>query len=265
MQRVITAVLLTALFVPVLATAQERERDDKAFSWSGSIPAGSWVRVRNLNGGIDVEPGTGTDTEVKAEKNWRRGDPKDVRFEVIKDGNNVTICALWYERSSCDADGYHTERHERGRGRNNDVNVHFTVKLPRGVKVLTSTVNGGIGIRGASTEAIANTVNGRVDVETSTGPVEANTVNGGIRVRMDAIEGTGDMEFSTVNGSVIVEAPASLNAEVRMSTVNGGVSTDYPLTITGRIKPKSIRGTIGSGGRQVTLSTVNGSIELRKL
>ncbi len=266
MQRAIAAALLASLFVPSLAIAQERERDEKAFSWTGKIPAGSWVRVRNLNGGVDVEPGTGADTEITAEKNWRRGDPKDVRFEVIKDGDNVTICALWFEQSSCDAEGYHTrgEHGDRGR-RNNDVNVHFTVKLAKGVKVLTSTVNGGIGIRGASAEAIAHTVNGKVDVATTTGPVEASTVNGGVRVRMDEIEGTGDMDFSTVNGSVTVEAPASLNAEVRMSTVNGGVSSDYPLTITGRIQPKSIRGTIGTGGRQIKLTTVNGSVELRKL
>ncbi|MBC7791594.1 MAG: DUF4097 family beta strand repeat protein [Anaerolineae bacterium] len=265
MQRVIKAALLTALLVPSLAIAQESERDEKAFTWTGKIPAGSWVRVRNLNGGIDVEPGTGTDTEVRGEKKWRRGDPRDVRFEVIKDGDNVTICALWYEESSCDADGYHTRQHRDRERRNNDVNVHFTVKLPKGVKVLTSTVNGGIDIRGATAEAVAHTVNGKVDVATTTGPVEASTVNGGLRVRMDEIEGTGDMDFSTVNGSVTVEAPASLNADVRMSTVNGGVSSDYPLTIVGRIQPKSIRGTIGKGGRQLKLSTVNGSVELRKL
>ena len=266
MKQMIIAALLSSLLAPSLAIAQERERDENAFSWTGKIPAGSWVRVRNLNGSVDVQPGTGTDTEVKAEKKWRRGDPQDVRFEVIKDGDNVTICALWFERSSCDAESYNTPRDHGDRGRrNNDVNVHFTVKLPRGVKVLTSTVNGGIDIRGASAEAIAHTVNGEVAVATTTGPVEASTVNGGVRVRMDEIEGSGDMDFSTVNGSVTVEAPASLNAEVRMSTVNGGVNSDYPLTITGRIQPKSIRGTIGTGGRQLKLTTVNGSIALRKL
>lgn len=268
MQRMITAALLSSLLIPALATAQERERerDEKAFSWTGKIPAGSWVRVRNLNGDVEVQSGTGAETQVTGEKNWRRGDPADVRFEVIKDGDNVTICALWFERSSCDADDYHSRGDHEDRGRhNNDVNVHFTVKLAKGVKVLSSTVNGGIDIRGASAEAVAHTVNGKVDVATTTGPVEASTVNGGVRVRMDEIAGTGDMDFSTVNGSVTVEAPASLNAEVRMSTVNGGVSSMYPLTIIGRIQPKNIRGTIGTGGRQIKLSTVNGSVELRKL
>ncbi|MGI9077665.1 MAG: DUF4097 family beta strand repeat-containing protein, partial [Gemmatimonadaceae bacterium] len=256
---------VSILLVPARAIAQE-VRHKKACSWTGRIPTWGWVRVHNLNGGVDVQRGTGADTEVTAEKKWRRGDPGDVRFEVIKDGDNVTICALWFGQSSCDADGYHTrgEKGDRER-RNNDVNVHFTVKLPRGVKVLTRTVNGGIGIRGASAEAIAHTVNGKVDIATATGPVEASTVNGSVRVRMDEIAGTGDMDFSTVNGSVTVEAPASLNAEVRMSTVNGGVSTDYPLTITGRIQRKSLRGTIGTGGRLIRLSTVNGSVELRKL
>ncbi len=41
-------------------------------------------------------------------------------------------------------------------------------------------------------------------------------------------------------------------------------STSFPLTVTGRISRRSIQGTIGSGGRQLEMETVNGGIELRK-
>jgi hypothetical protein len=34
--------------------------------------------------------------------------------------------------------------------------------------------------------------------------------------------------------------------------------------VSGRINPRRIRATIGSGGRRISLETVNGSVELRK-
>ena len=279
MHRLLGAALAAMLITPTLAAAQERERtrdrdrdryesrderrDPEAFRWGGRIPEGSWLRVRNLNGEITVGEADGDEVEVRAVKRWRRGDPEDVRFEVKRDGDNVTICALWFDNSECDADSYRT----RGRGEhreNNDVSVAFTVRLPRGVKVLASTVNGAVDVRGARSEVVATTVNGRVDAETSGGPVEARTVNGSLHVRMGSVEGSGDLEFATVNGSITVEGPRALDADVEMSTVNGSVRSDYPLTVSGRFTPRNLRGTIGRGGRRLALRTVNGSIELRR-
>src|SRR5919199_5822679 len=242
---------------------RDEQRDPDVFRWHGRIPEGNWIRVRNLNGEINVEEADGDEVEVRGVKHWRRGDPEDVHFEVKRDGDNVTICALWFDNSECDADSYRT----RGRGGHhddNDVSVTFTVRLPRGVKVLAATVNGSVEVRGAESEVVANTVNGRVDAETSGGPVEAHTVNGSLRVRMGSAEGDGDLEFATVNGSITVEGPRSLDADVEMSTVNGSVQSDYPLTVSGRFSPRNLHGTIGRGGLRMTLKTVNGSIELRK-
>jgi DUF4097 and DUF4098 domain-containing protein YvlB len=67
-----------------------------------------------------------------------------------------------------------------------------------------------------------------------------------------------------VNGGVDVSLPAGANAEVEAQTVNGSISTDFPLTVQGKFGPKSIHGTIGSGGPKITLTTVNGSVQLRR-
>jgi len=55
-----------------------------------------------------------------------------------------------------------------------------------------------------------------------------------------------------------------VDTEVHASTVNGEISTDYPLTVRGRFGSKRISGTIGRGGRELSLGTVNGSIEIRR-
>ncbi|PYP64110.1 MAG: hypothetical protein DMD37_03730, partial [Gemmatimonadetes bacterium] len=70
--------------------------------------------------------------------------------------------------------------------------------------------------------------------------------------------------FHTVNGGITLELPATFSAEVRAETVNGDIETEFPLTVTGRFGPRHLRGTVGNGGRELDLGTVNGSIRLRK-
>jgi hypothetical protein len=261
----IAVAAVATLVAPVTrAVAQQGGgANDNTFDWSGVVPAGSWLRVKNLNGPITVEPGTGSTAEVHAVKEWRRGDPSVVRFAVVKDGDNVTICALW-NGATCDASGYHSRGNRNSE--NNDVSVRFVVKLPKGVRMDANTVNGSLNISGASAEVEARTVNGGISAASSSGPVTASTVNGSVRVRMDALPaGTGDLSYSTVNGSVTVELPANFNGELDMSTVNGSVRTDFPITVSGKLNPKRIRATVGNGGRLLRVKTVNGSLELRKL
>lgn len=268
MQRLLIAALATALVAPTAAAQRDRDRDQQAeadaFRWDGRIPEGRWISIHNLNGAITVEAASGDQVEVRAEKRWRRGDPRDVRFETVRDGDNVVICALWTERSTCDRDGAHMRGHSDGGNDRNDVSVRFTVRLPAGVKVRAQTVNGAIDVSGARSEVVARTVNGRVDATTAAGPVDAETVNGGITVRMESLNAEGDMKFETVNGSVRIEAPANLAAELSMSTVNGSLTSDFPLTVQGRLSKHRIDATINGGGRRLTLRTVNGSVELRR-
>lgn len=246
-----------------LAGAQERQ-SDRSFTWEGTVPNGRWLYVRNLNGAIRVGRASGNRIEVEATKRWRRGNPDEVRIEQRKIGDDVIICALWNDRTECDSDGYRT-RDDGWRGRNdrNDTSVEFTVRLPAGVKLGVSSVNGGLDISGATSEVDASTVNGGIEATSTGGPVRANTVNGSITVRMNEL-GSEDLDFETVNGSVEVWVPANLSADVDMRTVNGRVSSDFPMTLSGRINPRSIRAKIGDGGRRLKFSTVNGSIELRK-
>jgi hypothetical protein len=248
--------------------SDDSSSSDKPFTWSGTVREGRWVYVRNLNGPVRVEQGTGSKVEVRAEKRWRRGDPEDVKITVRQSGGNdgdVIVCALWNDRSSCDEDGYHS--HSDGWWNNNnrnDVQVEFVVKLPAGVKVDASTVNGGVEIDGATSEVVAHTVNGSVEARSTGGPVSSRTTNGDITVRSASIDRE-HTEYSTTNGSITVELPASVNADIDMRTVNGHLSSDFPLTVEGSFSPRRMHATLGKGGATLRLSTVNGSIRLRKL
>lgn len=255
---------------PLAAPADAQERDsrgnrDDTFTFQQAMQPGSWLRVRTMNGSVEVRPASGNVAEVRGTKQWRRGDPEDVRIVTYREGNDVLICALWGEESSCDENGYRNEGRRGNRDRGNDVSVDFTVLLPKGVRVLASSVNGGVEVEGASAEVVAESVNGRVEASTSVGPVSASTVNGNVFARMSSLPSDADLEFSTVNGSVTIELPENFSADVEMQTVNGSLRSDWPLEVRGRLDPRRIRATIGGGGRKLEVSTVNGSVELRKV
>ncbi len=260
----VAGALLTSSVSP--AAAQGRQTDD-TFRWSGAVGQGAWVNVRNMNGSIRVESGSGSEVQVHATKQWRNGDPDDVQVRVTRYGpndRNILICGLWGDNTTCTEDSYRSRNDTRGDRRSNDTNVQIVITLPRGVHVQAATINGSVDITGATGEVNANSVNGNVRAESTGGPVMVRAVNGNLTARMGRISTTEDLTYSTVNGNVLVEFSDDLNAEIEMSTVNGGFETNFPLTVRGRINPKHIRATVGSGGSVLKLSTVNGNVELRK-
>lgn len=235
------------------------------FNWTGQLANGRTVYLRNLNGEVRIEQGTGSAVVVRAEKKWRRGNPGDVRIDAKVTGSgDVLICALFTERATCDENGYHGNN-DRGRdNRDNDVSVSFVVQVPAAARVNASTVNGGLTVDGTSGDIEAHTVNGDLEARSTSGRVEASTVNGGITVRTALGKGNG-VEYGTVNGSITIELDANAAAEVDLSTVNGRISSDFPMTLDGTINPRRIRATIGAGGPTIRAKTVNGSIRIRKL
>lgn len=258
---------ILAVTAGAATTAMAQERDSDTWRWEGTLGSGRTVYLRNVNGEVRIEAGTGDKVEVTAVKRWRRGDPDDVRIEARMAGSgrgDVIICAFWNEDATCDEEGYHSPRNrDRDRNRNNDVSVAFTVRVPANARVEASTVNGDLYVGGTSGDIVASTVNGTVEAFSSAGRVDASTVNGDVTVRNGRAL-TNDVDYSTVNGTVTVELPANTNATVNLSTVNGRISSDFPMTLEGSVNPRRIRADIGNGGPRLRVSTVNGSIRLRR-
>lgn len=253
--------LLTAVLAALAATAQAQSPD---FSWHGTLAAGKTIEIRGVNGRVEAGAATGNTVEVTAVKRARRSDPDEVKIEVVESDEGVTICAVYPtpRRSRHDNHCGAGDDYEMTTN-NNDVEVQFTVKVPRGVRLDAATVNGDIRVTEIASDAELHTVNGGIDVVAG-GIVRAETVNGDIDARMGQASWTGTLEFKTVNGSVSLTAPASLSTDIDAETVNGSVDSDFPITVQGRMERRHLRGTIGAGGRNLEIETVNGGIELRK-
>ncbi len=248
------------LVLPLGALSAQQDRAE--FNWSRTMAAGKTIEIVGINGSIVADGKSGGSVEVHAIKTGHKSDPETVTFEVVEHDDGVTICAIYpsgdREPNVCREGG-----RSRMNTRRNDVEVEWTIRVPQGVRFVGRTVNGKVSARGLTAPAAAYTVNGAVDLET-TSWADASSVNGSLTVRMGRADWDGEKEFSTVNGGITLYLPSAASFEVNASNVNGSLSTDFPLTIRGRWGPRRMSGTVGQGGRTLSLSTVNGSLELRK-
>jgi len=233
------------------------------FHWQGVVAAGGTIEIKGVNGGIDALGSVGSGpVEVTAVKRGHRSNPAEVEIKVVEHPGGVTICAVY---PSTDGTPNECVAGPGGRMkvRDNDVNVNFKVKVPAGVKFVGRNVNGGIDATGLPADAEAYTVNGGITVKAG-GTIRAETVNGGVDASFGRADWTGEIQLKTVNGGIDVALPSDAGAEVRAATVNGDIETDFPITVQGKVSRRKLSGTIGSGGRQLALETVNGGIEIKK-
>jgi hypothetical protein len=247
--------LLALLFgLSSLAVAQQAGDN---FHWTGTLPANGVVQIKNINGAIEADAASGNTIEVSAVKTGP--DRDQVKIDVVKTADSVTICTV-YPGGSCTADsGSHTHGDYKAK-------VDYTVRVPRNLRFTGSNVNGAIRAQNMGRPVKAATVNGAIDASSSSW-VSATSVNGAVRVSMGSADWDGRLKISTVNGSVTLDLPSDTNAEVHFSSVNGSLTSDFPLTVQGGIMgfgPKHIEGTIGKGGRELDVQTVNGTLAIHK-
>jgi hypothetical protein len=286
MRKLILAMAALALALPAAVRAQGHSHDDhesglweamaslvgdafmgpakhEEFRWQGRLSPGASLEIKGVNGRIEASPGEGDRVEVLAAKQGRRHHPSEVKIQVVEHSRGITICAVYPGRDDRRPNECIPGEGGRMETRNNDVSVAFTVKVPAGVAFVGRTVNGGIQAAQLTGDAEAHTVNGKVSLA-SAGQVRAETVNGSVELTLGSANWDGASSAESVNGSVTVTLPGDVSTTVRAQTVNGRVESEFDLGASARKTRSSVSGTIGAGGRELSLRTVNGSVRLRR-
>lgn len=254
------ALLGLAACAPVHAQSAAASAD---WSWKKALANGALVEVRNIDGPIEVGPASGNELEVVAHKTTQGGNLAEISVQVEESPRGVVFCVVRTPAGSPPPSGCKKGGEPRNRGDGETVSVAFVVKAPAGLRLGGRTVNGSIKVQRLGGPADLRTVNGSVQVDAA-GPVQARTVNGNITARMGRTDWQGELSLATVNGTLDVDLPASASTEVSASTVNGAIQSDFALTVEGRHGPQKAHGTLGAGGRSLTLKSVNGAIRLRR-
>jgi DUF4097 and DUF4098 domain-containing protein YvlB len=237
---------------------------DEPFRWNGRVAEGKSIEIKGVNGSISAEPASGNEIEVTAVKSAQRSDPSQVTIKVVEHAGGVTICALYPSEDSSEPNTCEPGSGGHMNVRNNDVKVAFNVRVPARVGLIGHTVNGEIKAMDLSGNVESRTVNGSINISTS-GFASAKTVNGDINATFKDANWPGSVDFKTVNGTITVELPATLNSKVDAATLSGEIASDFQLTTLEGTNRKHLSGTIGAGGRELNLKTVNGSIHLRRI
>jgi len=255
MRAFVTIAAIALCAAPTVAAADD-------FRWHGAIAPGHSIEIKGINGDVRAEPSGGNEVEVLAEKTANRDNPESVRVDVVPHGGDVTICAVYPSRDASQPNECLPGNAGRMNTQNSDVQVRFTVKVPAGVGFVGKTVNGGVEAVRLNGDVVLTTVNGSVTFSTS-GEARASTVNGSIKGEMGRASWSGTLDMSTVNGGITLSLPGDLNSDVKLTTVNGDIRSDFPVTTTGVVSRRRLEGTIGAGGRLLSLGTTNGTVTLK--
>jgi hypothetical protein len=248
--------LLVLLGLFLAASAMWSDDQGREFHWTGRLAADQLVQVKGVNGNIDAEAASGDQVEVTAVKSGPDAD--QVKIQVVSSSDGVVVCALYPGSSGSCSPSWHAN-HVRG----SDTKVHFTVRVPKNVRFSGQDINGDVDAKGMGRFVRGESINGSVQLSTSAW-AQAETVNGSIRAKMGTADWTGTLTFKSVNGSVVVELPDDLNADIKLKSLNGRISSDFPITLNGSFMGRSAKGRVGNGGRELSIETVNGSVDLKK-
>ncbi len=239
------------------------------FQGSSRLAPGQILEVQGIAGEIRAVLAQGQEARVVAVKRGDRGDFPEVAVEVAEAGDRIVICAVygsWKHGQGRCSPGFRDQgERDRRRNTNIDVKVDYEIHLPAGVAFQGTQVAGEIRGEGLRSDLVLTTVSGAIRASTS-GRAEASSVSGDLEITMGD-PGAGDMDYQTVSGDITLWLPADFNADLDFSSISGDFDSDFDLrsgTRRSRWVGMKVRGTIGEGGRDLSLNTVSGDVRLRR-
>jgi DUF4097 and DUF4098 domain-containing protein YvlB len=263
--RIIQAILRTGIGLAVAASlaacdvvvnTMEGGKATAADQWSRTftLADNGQIEVVNVNGRIDVEGVDGATMDVRAEITVRAGTDEAARdllkqVEIREENTNGRVRL--------------ETRYPKGLGRSN-VNVKYTLRVPRAAGVIVETINGSIVVNQMAGRVRAETTNGGVEGRNLSGGVSASTTNGSVDMAVTALSPDG-VTIETTNGSVVFRVPADAKGTISARCVNGGIKVSDLNVETTESSRRRLDGTLNGGGPAIKLETVNGGIRLSRL
>jgi hypothetical protein len=254
---------LAALVLPVLvaatsacdiAMADHKEQETAEWRKTYELAPGGRVEIGNINGKIEVRPGQGNTVEVVAEKISKAASREAAREALnrIEITENISAALVKIDTK--------IQRGNNGLFSGGNLQVQYTVRVPVGVQLHISTVNGGLDVSGIEGRVHAEATNGGIRARDLIGPIEASTTNGGVDVSM--LKLSDSIKLETVNGGIKLSLPADAKASVLAQVVNGGIDVDGVTIDAQTMSKRKLEGKMNGGGPNIDLQGVNGGIKI---
>ncbi|WP_306591229.1 DUF4097 family beta strand repeat-containing protein [Geothrix sp. 21YS21S-4] len=228
-----------------------------------ALPAGSSLKVKNVNGFIRVEAWDKEEVQFTGE--FKPGSKDEQVKVVLESGKN-----------SLEIRGEYPKREERDSSR--PPVCQMTLKVPRRVSPTLENVNGEIALTGTRGTANLTTVNGGIRAVDLQDSLKATTVNGGIAlervhgalnlqtvnggIKGSALDGQGKgLKAETVNGGIRLQM-AGLKGRLKASTHNGGITFNAKGAEQVEATRRRVTAVFPGSDEELRLETVNGGITL---
>jgi hypothetical protein len=224
--------------------------------WKRSYPIspGGELQIIGANGSVDLQGGTGTTVDVRAERVARASSDAAARqilprIEIREDVSADKI-VLQTQGLAGIVIGV-------------DVAVNYHVTMPSTARARVRAVNGDVTIADVEGQVVLSSTNGEVIGRNLRGGVDARSVNKGVTIALGAF-GRDPVDLRATNGSVDLTVPADVNASLEANYTNGSFDIkDLVYEPFGEQTRRRARGRLNDGGTPITITTVNGNIRVR--
>ncbi len=260
------------------------------------------IMIFNINGSVKVEGYSGDKVKIEVEKRitakteGRLEEGKEeIQLGVLDRADTLLVyvkgvCSEFGKRSA-NKKGRNWQGKFRGwgynwndwRGSQNDCEkkydytMNFTIKVPSGVSVFASTVNGGdVEISSVSGYVLADNVNGSIRLRNISGATNASTINGSVDLDYSG-NPVGDSKYYTLNGDINANFQKGLAAQLTFKSFNGefysSVDDITPMAVMVEkyekgegihYKVNGDRYKVRQGGPLLDFETFNGDVYLKE-
>lgn len=247
-------VLLVASTGCDIAMADLKQKETAEWRKTYELQPGGHVEISNVNGKIDVQPGTGNTVEIVALKSARA---------VSSEAAREALGRIEIQENVSPGDVRIQTRMQRSGAlfSGGNLQVEYTVRVPAGADVKFSTINGGIEITGLKGRINLETTNGGIKARDISGPIEASTTNGGVEVDLAQLSEPG-VKLGCTNGGIRLRLPTDSKATISARITNGGIDTSGLQLETTESSRRRLDGRLNGGGTRIEIEGTNGGIRI---
>ena len=226
--------------------------------WKRSYPltADGEFQIVGANGSVDIQGGTGSTVEVRAERVARASTDAAAReiLPRIEIREDVTPDKIVLQTQGLAGIVIGVE-----------VQVSYHVTMPATARAKVRAVNGDVTVSNVEGQVVLSSTNGEVIGKNLRGGVDARAVNKGVTIALGAFD-RDPVELRATNGSVDLTVPADVNASLDATFTNGTFDIkDLKFEPFGEQSRRRARGRLNAGGPPISITTINGNIRVHPL
>jgi DUF4097 and DUF4098 domain-containing protein YvlB len=222
------------------------ERDESRQSYR--LSPGARVELNSVSGHVTIETGSGSEAEVHIVRSARSRD--DLRCREFK------VAAT---ESGLRLDGSDNRRECR----NVQVRQTVNLRLPRSINLEVTSVAGHVKVGEIDGSVRMTSIAGHATIRQAAGEASFTSISGHVTVNLSRLGGRG-IRMSSISGNIDVGLPEGANADWRVSSISGNVTSDAPGVTVQKVGPSDYEGRIGSGGTEMTFSSISGNVHFRR-